>query len=71
MLQTGDRTLTRIMLCTIQNRGEGRLIDIRRTWANQSFDSNDGKPAGQVVEGPLVNGTLRTYASEVVLITFS
>lgn len=55
----------------IRNRGEDQLIEVCRTWANQSFDTNDGKPAGQVVEEPLVNGTLRTYASEVVLITWS
>ncbi|OXG18143.1 hypothetical protein C349_05193 [Cryptococcus neoformans var. grubii Br795] len=40
------------------------------TWAGQSFDTEDGKPTGEVSEETLDNGVLQIDASSAVLICF-
>ena len=40
------------------------------TWAGQSFDTEDGKPTGQVAEESLNNGVLEIEASSAALICF-
>ncbi|KIR40778.1 hypothetical protein I307_02213 [Cryptococcus deuterogattii 99/473] len=40
------------------------------TWAGQSFDTEDGKPTGQVTEESLNNGVLEIDASSAALICF-
>ncbi|EAL19064.1 hypothetical protein CNBH1660 [Cryptococcus deneoformans B-3501A] len=61
---------------------EGRNATIKRlfvpqttamhglTWAGQSFDTEDGKPTGEVSEETLDNGVLQIDASSAVLICF-
>ncbi|KIR24691.1 hypothetical protein I309_06486 [Cryptococcus deuterogattii LA55] len=41
------------------------------TWAGQSFDTEDGKPTGQVTQESLNNGVLEIEASSVALISFN
>jgi hypothetical protein len=48
----------------------GQPADTRRTWANQSFETESGKPEGTVVEEPLHNGVVSIDASSVALICF-
>lgn len=59
---------------------EGRNATVKRlfvpqtkefsTWAGQSFDTEDGKPTGEVSEETLDNGVLQIDASSAVLICF-